>query len=828
MVLRATRDMALLKHAFRQLCLRPGMSAVVIAMLAVGIGATTAIFALFHQVLVQPLPVPEPERLVNFVLAGSAQGFSYPMVRDFEADVRNTAPEQRVLAGVAAHWPFTANVARDDLAVSLLATYVSGDYFSVLRLQPSRGRLIGPQDMARGGESAVVVLSHGLWASRFASDPDIVGKVLSINGQPLTVVGVGPRGFSGTQLGNRSQLFVPLSMRWELETLSGPAASPENRNFTFLQMAARLAPGVSIEQATAAVNTIHARIVRELEAPLRGLTVEALPQFIRAPLELAPGARGQGTIAGAASSLTLLLGLTLLVLLIVCVNVANLFLVRGAARAGEMAIRESMGASRARLVAQLFAEAALPAAIGGVLAVLVAAATLAAVTPILPLRFAEGFTLDIGWRAASFAALMTVGTTVAFGLLPALRTARTGTAVALKGHAAQAVGGRGAARLRAALGTAQIAFSMVLLVLAGLFAQSLRNVARIDLGIDVDSLASFSVAPERNGYDGERAALLHDEIGRAVSAQPGVVGVTTAAWPVLAGRAFRVDLRDGDNGPDRMPVDFNVVGPGFFATLGIPLLAGREFAATDTANSPQVAIVNERFVRQYQLGVGARLPAGPDSYEIVGIVANAAAGQVKADDLAQFFVPLEGNHSLGVSDDLTYYVRTSLDPDTMLRAIPRAVAAIDPTLPVDNLMSLRRQAQENVFVDRLVAILSLSFAGLATLLAAIGLYGVMAYNVAQRTRELGLRLALGAEPANLRAMVLKQVGWMTLLGVAVGLVVAVASGRMVESLLYGLSSRSPAVLVGAAAVLAVVVLAASYWPARRASSIAPLEALRHE
>ena len=823
--------MTLLKHALRQLCVRPGMSAVVIAMLAVGIGATTAIFAMFHQVLVQPLPVPEPERLVNFVRAGSGQGFSYPMVRDFEADVRNTAPEQRVLTGVAAHWPFTANVARDDLAVSLLATYVSGDYFSVLNLQASRGRLIGPQDVARGGESAVVVLSHGLWASRFASEPDIVGKVLSINGQPLTVVGVGPRGFSGTQLGNRSQLFVPLSMRWVLETLSGPAASPENRNFTFLQIAARLAPGVSIEQATAAINTLHARIVSELEAPLRGLSVEALPQFIRAPLELAPGARGQGTIAGAASSLTLLLGLTLLVLLIVCVNIANLFLVRGSARAGEMAIRESMGASRARLVAQLFAEAALPATIGGVLAVLMAAVTLAAVTPILPMRFAEGFALDIGWRAASFAALITVVTTVAFGLLPALRTTRTGTAVALKGHASQAVGGRGAARLRAALGTAQIAFSMVLLVLAGLFAQSLRNVARIDLGIDVDLLSSFSVAPERNGYDAERAALLQDEIGRALTEQPAVIGVTTAAWPVLAGRAFRVDLRDGDDGPDRMPVDFNVVAPGFFATLGIPLLAGREFAAADTADSPPVAIVNERFVRQYGRGgdvLGARLRAGPDSYEIVGIVANAAAGWVKAGDLAQFFVPLGGNHSFGVSDDLTFYVRTSLDPDALLAAIPRTVADVDPTLPVDNLITLRRQARETVFVDRLVTILSLSFAGLATLLAAIGLYGVMAYNVAQRTRELGLRLALGAEPANLRAMVLKQVGWMTVLGVTIGLIVAVASGRTVEALLYGLSSRNPAVLVGAAAVLAVVVLAASYWPARRASSISPLEALRHE
>ena len=822
--------MTLLNHAFRQLCLRPGMSLIVIAMLAIGIGATTAIFTLFHQVLVRPLPVPEPERLVNIVRAQGGQGFSYPMIRDFEADLRNAAAEQRVFAALAAHWPFTANVAHDTLAASLQATYVSGDYFTALGLRPALGRLIGAQDAPRAGEAAVVALSHDLWTSRFAADPTIVGQVVSINGQPLTIVGVAPRGFSGTQLGRRTELFVPLTMRWTLEPVANPAGSPESRNFTFLRLFARLAPGVSVERATAAMNTLHARIVRDFEAPSRGLSVEALPQFIRAPLELVPGARGQGTIAGAASSLTLLLGVTLLVLLIVCVNVANLFLVRGAARAGEMAIRASMGASRARLVTQLFAEAALPAALGGALAVLVAAVLLAAVTPLLPVRLAEGFAPDIGWRAASFVALVTAAAAVAFGLLPALRTARAGTAAALKGHASQAVSSRGAARLRGVLATVQIAFSMVLLVLAGLFAQSLRNVARVDLGIDVDSLASFSVAPERNGYSTERSAALYDEIDRALTAVPEVLAVSAAAVPVLAGNELTLDfLRVGDNGP--VAAHFNIVAPGFFSTLGIPLLAGREFTAADSPDAPAVAVVNERFARQYGPAggaVGTRLMAGDDAYEIVGVVADAAYDQVKGNAPAQFFVPLAGNHSLAVPSALTFYVRTSLEPDALLTVIPRTVRAVDPTLPIDDLVTLRRQAQENVFVDRLVTLLSLSFAGLATALAAVGLYGVMAYNVAQRTRELGLRLALGAEPANLRAMVLKQVAWMTLLGIAIGLIVAVAAGRTVEALLYGLSSRNLSVLFGAAAVLAAVVLAASYWPARRASSIAPLEALHHE
>jgi putative ABC transport system permease protein len=817
--------MTLLKHAFRQLGLRPGLSAAIIAMLAIGIGSTTAIFSLFHRVLVEPLPVPEPGRLVNIVRAGSTMGFSYPMFRDLEA-------EQGGLSGIAAHWPFEANMVHGEGAVGLLATYVSAEYFAVLNLQPSLGRLIGPQDEPAPGESAVVVLSHDLWHNRFGGDPSILGRALTINGQSLTVIGVAPKGFSGTQLGVRSQLFVPLTMRWRLEPMSAPA-SLDNRNFTWLRLFGRLGTGVSVEHAAAEIDAVHRRMVREIEAPLRGVSEDALPQSLRGSLEVVPGGRGQGSIPGAAQSLSLLLAVTVLVLLIVCVNVANLLLVRGAARAGEMAVRESLGASRRHLIAQLFAEAALPGAIGGALALPVAAITLAAVTPVLPGRFADGFALAIGWRAAAFAALVMVAAVIAFGLLPALRTARAGAASALKGHAAQAVGGRGATRLRSALVAAQIAFSMVLLVLAGLFAQSLLNVARIDLGIDVDSVVSFSVSPRLNGYDDERTAAIYEGIEQALAAQPGAIAVAAAAVPVLAGRNFELDLtvEGSDGGGEPVRSRFNIIGPGFFETLGIPLLAGRGFGATDVGDSPPVAIVNERLARRLgptRDALGQWLRAGPDRYEIVGVVANAAYDQVKGEPPAQFFVPLEGNHSLALPWSLTFYVRTGLDPDALAGSIPRVIASVDATLPVSDLVPLRRQAQENVFVDRLVTVLSAGFAGLATLLAAIGLYGVMAYGVAQRTRELGLRLALGAEPATLRAMMLKQAGRMAFIGIAIGLVAAVGLARAAEALLYGLSSRDPAVLGAAAAVLAAVVLAASYWPARRASGIAPMEALRHE
>ncbi|HEX5418902.1 MAG TPA: FtsX-like permease family protein, partial [Gammaproteobacteria bacterium] len=595
--------------------------------------------------------------------------------------------------------------------------------------------------------------------------------------------------------------------------------------------------GVSVEQAAAGLNTVYAQIRRDIEAPLHSLSGEKLRQFLSARLELTPGARGQGSIRGAQQPLTLLLGITLLVLLIVGVNVANLLLVRGASRMGEMAIRESIGASRGRLVAELLAETAIPAAIGGILALLVAATTLAAVRPILPSRLAEGLGMHLGGTAVLFAAFATVATATVFGLFPALRTVRTDPARAMKGHAAQALGGGGAKRLRGGLATAQIAFSMVLLVLAGLFAQSLRNVARIDLGMDVDSLVSFSVSPRLNGYDSARTLMLYQRIRQALSAQPGVSSVAAAAVPVISGSNFETNMSvEGfDNGGEPSSANINMVDNSFFETLGIPLRAGRAFTSADVGASSPVAIVNERFTREYGLdghAVGKHIKWGSARLEIVGVIANAAYSQVKEAVPPQFFVPLgslkSDNPFSVVASSASFYVRAAIDPETLVRVIPQVVASIDPALPVTHVITMRRQVQQDIFVDRLVSILSASFAALAVLLAAIGLYGVLAYNVAARTRELGLRLALGAEPADLRFMVLKQVGGMAAIGLSVGLAAAIGAGRAAEALLYGLSGHDPFVLAGAAAVLAGVVLAASYWPTRRASSIAPMEALRHE
>jgi predicted permease len=408
----------------------------------------------------------------------------------------------------------------------------------------------------------------------------------------------------------------------------------------------------------------------------------------------------------------------------------------------------------------------------------------------------------------------------------------------MKGHAPQALGGRGAGSLRGALVTTQIAFSMVLLVLAALFARSLENVARIDLGIDVDSLASFSIAPRQNGYSPERTAAIYGRIEEELAAQPGVTSVTSSAVPLLGGSDFVWSLRvEGFENPgEEVESRFNVVGPSFFSTLSIPLLAGRDFTAADTAGAQLVAIVNERFARDYGLDRGALGKhigfGGPNPLEIVGVVADAAYASVKAEVPAQLFVPRSASGGSGIfsmfSGSASFYVRAGIDPDALLRVVPRVVASVDATLPVSNLITMRRQAQDSIFLDRLVTILSTSFAGLATLLAAIGLYGVLGYGIAQRTRELGLRLALGAEPANVRALVLRQVALWAVIGIAVGGGAAMGFARLAESLLYGLTAFDVRALAAAAITLSLVMLAAAFVPARRASRIAPMEALRHE
>jgi predicted permease len=530
----------------------------------------------------------------------------------------------------------------------------------------------------------------------------------------------------------------------------------------------------------------------------------------------------------------LLLAVTLLVLLVVCSNIANLLLARGTARGHEMAIRMAIGAGRGRLASQVLTEASLLAFIGGVASLAIAKATLLVIASFLPEALANELTPELSSAAVLFAMVLSLSTVLLFGLAPAVQAARSDSKLTVRRPASRSSTARGMTGLRNLLTTSQIAFSLVLLVLAGLFAQSLANVSRLDLGIDLESVVTFSVSPARNGYEANRVVTAYENIEGALAAHPGVTSVASARIPLIAGGGWIRLVQGLDAGPD---VDLptarvNELSPGFFRTIGVPLLQGRDFTDTDTADSTDVAIVNESFARRFSLGddaIGERFRSGgPGEFEIVGVVADAASsgGSAKQDVGPQFYLSLDQIDPLS-SQSRYFYVR-STDPESLARAIPRIVAEVEPNLPVDSLRTMEAQFETDIYIDRLVTALAGSFAIVAALLAGVGLYGMLSYTVAQRTRELGLRVALGAIPEQLRAMILKQVGVMTLVGCVVGIAAAIALGRAVEVLLFGISAADPSAFVAAVVLLSVIALAASYIPARRASSVAPMEALRYE
>jgi predicted permease len=836
-----------LKLALRQLRLRPGLSIVTILMLALGIGATTAMFSLYHQILVRPLSVPEPERLVNLAAPGPKPGggvtdlglgnreaqFTYPMFRDLQN-------AQTGFSGIAAHVDFLANLSFDDRPTSGRGWFVSGSYFEVLNLRPAVGRLIASGDDARVGESAVTVLSYEFWQRGFGRDPNVVGKTLLVNGQGLEIVGVAPAGFRGTNMQVRADVFVPLTMAPVVNSGLSGAQMFESRVAYWLYLFARLAPGATLERATAELNAVYSGTLRDVEAPQlstpriqQQLPAGTLDRFVERQIAFSPGAQGQSNLPTTAGRpLTLLLGVTVLVLLIVCVNIANLLLARGAARAGEMATRASLGASRGWLVRQLLTESFVLIAIGGVASLGVAALIVRLISGLLPAALSTGLAPELSSTAMLLAAGVSLVTVIVFGLVPAWRVSDANPALAMKVHAARSGGGRAAMRFRGALSTAQIAFSMLLLVLAGLFTKSLMNVARQDLGLEVDSIVSFSVSPRLNAYSPDQLIDFYDRLEDTLAAQPGVVSVGSSGIPLLGDFALRNPFSvEGVEGTNTTAA-LGMVGTDFFTALGVTLRAGRAFTERDAPAAPQVAIVNESFARRFDLGtdVGQRLAFGvaPTNFpfEIVGIVSDSRHASVKGENEPVVYL---SRYQAGPNiQAMFYYLRTSVDPDALLATIPRVVAEFDPEVPVTNLKTMGTTVNESVYIDRLLSMLSAGFALLATLLAGIGLYGVLAYNVTQRTRELGLRLALGAKPRQVRSMVLTQVGVMAAVGAAVGLVAALALGRVAESVLFGLSGRDPVVLIGATAVLAVVVLAGSWLPARRASNIAPTVALRYE
>ena len=827
-----------LRRVVRSLLRTPLVSGIAVVSLALGIGANAAMFTVFDHMLLRPLPVPEPERIVNLLAPGPKSGsnssgdaggpdatWSYPMFRDLE---RAKLP----FAGIAAESAFGANLGFGEETLSGTGSLVSGRYFSTLGLRPAVGRLLGPQDDRDRDPARVAVLDHATWRTRFGGDPGVVGRGVMVNGLRLEVVGVLPVDFVGRTLGRRPDVYVPVGLHPQM--VPWRPAGFENRRMYFLYVFGRLAPGLSLERAASALNAVYRPILRDVELPLQTGDEDYKARFVKREAALAPGGRGQSRVhEDVRPALLLLLGVTGLVLLIAAANIANLLLVRAILRGGEISVRLALGAQRRQLAALLLAESAVLAAVGGALAVGVSAAILRLFTALLPAESDVASVLDLDARGGIFLAALT-GVVALAGLLPALHATRTDLAGVLRREAGRASGTAAASRLRTGLATFQVALSMTLLVVAGLFVRSLANIGGIDLGLDVDRVAGFGLSPELNGMEPAESRAVFERLEAELATIPGVTSVAISRVPLVASSNWttNVSVEGFEPGPDAdMDASFNEVGPGYFPTLGVTLLAGREFTRADTAGSPKVAIVNESFARKFGLGrdaVGKRMQLGQGGeldIEIVGLAADSKYSEVKAAVPPVYFQPWLQNEDVGA---VNFYLRTAGDPAGVLAAVRDRVERAAPGVPLENLATLRDHVRDNVFLDQLVAALSVGFAVLATLLATIGLYGVIAYAVAQRTREIGVRMALGASPPEVRRMVLRYVGVIAGVGAVLGLLAAVGLGRVADSILFELEGHDPLAFAGAVVILCAVVLAAGLLPARRASRIDPVTALRGE
>jgi putative ABC transport system permease protein len=827
-----------LRFAFRTLAGNPGFAGVAVLTLALGIGANTAIFTLMDQVLFRLLPVHEPERLVLLDGPGPFSGsthsssstvteISHPLFLELRDKVDS-------FAGLLAHYAIAVHLTEAGQTDRADGSLVSGTFFEVLGLRPAAGRLFTADDDRQPGAHPVVVLGHGFWMRRFAGDSAVVGRSVQVNGHPMTVIGVAPAGFHGISVGESVDVYVPLMM--QPQVIPTWTRGINDWRVRWLTCLARLKDGVSVEQAGAQANVLYSQLLKEDLERLGTRSERFRTAFLQKKLLLHPGGRGASALRDQSKKpLLMLMGMVGLVLLIACANVANLLLARASSRQKEIALRLALGASRMRLVRQLLVECVVLALAGGAAGIAFAAWTGGLLVRALPFAAAPRvLSTEPDLRVALFALALSLATSMLFGLAPAFQSTRTDVAPTLKDESTSVMGGSAPFRFRKGLVVAQIALSLLLLIGAGLFTRSLMNLRQLDPGFQPDRLLAFSVDPSLNGYDLTRRFAVFEGIRDEVAAEPGVRAVSLAELPLMTdsnnSSTVKVDGYEAKDGEDMNP-NFNAVGPGFFATMGIPLVAGRDFTEADGPGTPLVAVVNETFVRYFfgdKDALGRRFRRGRNDefvMEIVGVVKDGKSANLREKPIRFVYLPYRQKNDIG---GMTFYARVSVDPEPLAARMRAAVARVDGTLPVTDLKTMRAQIGESLFVERLVAALSAAFGLLATLLAALGLYGVMSYAVSLRTREIGIRVALGADRATVLAMVLKEVAVLALIGVAVGLPSGYGLGRLVETQLFGLSARDPMTFALATVTLLATALLAGYIPAARATRVHPMVALRYQ
>ena len=806
-----------LKYALRNLARSPGLTAVAVLTLALGVGANTTVFSWVRGVLLDPIPgASEPGRLR--VLSGQSPSgdtvsLSYPEFRDFAA---RTEALEGLLAQRWVNIALGSSTGEPPQQIS--GALVSGSFFSVLGVRPVLGRAFRPEEDAGPGAPPAVVLSHALWEREFNADPAIVGKTARLNGQSFTIVGVAPRRFLGALLGIRADAWIPLAQTPRLEPGGGDRLA--NRGDRWLLAIGRLRPGVSDESAQEILAAEAARLAREFPDVSSGYRAR-LSTLSRSPWG-APEILRPVLLALAA--------LVSLVLLIACANLASLLLSRALGRRREIAVRLALGASRARLVRQLLTESLLLAALGGAAAVLVTFWTSGMLLAFIPPTGRPvhlDLSVDASVLAFGFAAAAV--SSVLFGLLPALQGSRAEIAGDLSGGAGPVVGARGRVRLRSALVVAQMAFSLVLLVSAGLFLRSLAASRRLDPGFDGRRMLLAEVDLFPLGYTPERGTAFFERLDGVVRSLPDVRGFALARRVPLGfggsgSRSIEVDGYVPRPGEELMIGD-NVVSAGYFRTMGIAVRRGREFAPSDRTGSAPAVVVNEAFARRYFAGreaVGGRLRWNGEWREVIGVVADGKYRRLDEAPLPFLFIPLAQEHR----PKAILHVRTGQDPTAVLPALREALRRLDPNLPLSGVQTMEQHLQEALVAQRIASSLLGVLGLLAVAIASVGLYGVATYAVAERRREIGVRMALGAAPRQILARFFGASLRIAAAGIAIGLAAALALTRLFAGVLPGIGPGDPVAFAGVAALVTAIAIAATYGPARRATRVDPMTALR--
>jgi predicted permease len=826
-----------LRLALRGLRRSPLFAAVAIFSLALGIGANTAIFTLLDQILLRKLPVKAPDELVMLYQQGSHNGsnmgarmHSYPMYQDYQA-------RAEPLSEVICRRLVPASVSIDNQTERLQAEMVSGNYFTMLGVRPAAGRVFTSQEDDHTYQGhPVVVLSYDYWVARFARDPSVVGRKILVNDYPMTIVGVSAAGFSGIDPAQAPQIRVPIQMK--------PAMVPDwgwvhmdDRRARWVQVFARLKPGYTVETAQGPLQGLFTQIRQdEMTLPAaKDWSQYSRDQFMKGRMLVTGAAMGYSYVRNDFSTaLIVLMGMVGLVLLIACANVANLLIARAFMRQKEIAVRLSLGASRGRLVRQLLAESLLLSCAGGVVGIALAVSLTRGLLALVP---TDGQRLSItaqpDLRILGFTLCLTFATGIIFGLLPALRASRPDPWTTLKDTVGAIGGAHGSLFLRKGLVTAQVALSFLLLFGAGLFVRSLQNLKTTDTGVDLDNLVTFQLSPSLSGYDAPRTVHFYQQLLDRLRSSAGVQSAALASVPILAGNEWDSSMSveghhaaDGEN----MQAFMNSLSPGYFKTMQIPFLEGRDFTSLDAKENPTVAIVNRRFAEHFFKGrsaIGKHLGRGVGpktklTIEIVGVVDDSLYEGPREGVRRQVFIPNWGRNSAA------FYVRTVQPSAGAFSLVRHETKQLDSAMPIYDMKTLEAQLDETLLTDRLIALLSAGFGLLATVLASVGLYGVMAFVVARRKKELGIRLALGAQRGIIVWSVMREVLLLLAIGLAVGVPAAIGLGRFVSSQLYGIQAHDPWIAIATMMLLTLVSAAAGLIPAHRASRIDPILALRYE